>query len=168
MYVYKLTATVTGTVVVTSVETKPKPKSNQRGVGARASPVAARAMAEPVAMEAASATCSKAFALTWYRALTWYCSPARPFAALDVPLLVTGQQGGPSPACRQLSRARNTCAGSSSEESTKLKHGTKLGRTLAMGACRYIYIHMEPVAMAAASATYTKRKTRVNPNPLTP
>jgi len=24
---------------------------------------------------------SKAFALTWYRALTWYSSPARPFAA---------------------------------------------------------------------------------------
>jgi len=40
---------------------------------------------------------SKAFALAWYRALTWYCSPARPFAALDVPLLVTGQQGGPPP-----------------------------------------------------------------------
>ena len=57
---------------------------------------------------------SKAFALTWY------CWPARPFAALDVPLLVTGQQGSPSPACRQLSRARNTCAGGSSEESTKL------------------------------------------------
>jgi len=31
---------------------------------------------------------------------------------------------------RHLSRARNACAGSSSEESTKLKHGTKLGRTL--------------------------------------
>ena len=40
---------------------------------------------------------SKAFALTWYRALTRYCSPARPFAALDVPLLVTGQQGSPPP-----------------------------------------------------------------------
>ena len=40
---------------------------------------------------------SKAFALTWYRALTWYCSPARPSAALDVPLLVTGQQGGGLP-----------------------------------------------------------------------
>jgi len=25
-----------------------------------------------------------------YRALTWYCSPTRPFAAPDVPLLVTG------------------------------------------------------------------------------
>jgi len=43
---------------------------------------------------------SKAFALTWYLALTWYSSPARPFAALDVPLLVTRQQGSPSPACR--------------------------------------------------------------------
>jgi len=61
---------------------------------------------------------------------TWYYSPARPFAAPDAPLLVTGQQGGPSPACRQLSRARNACAGSSSQESTKLGHGTKLGRTL--------------------------------------
>jgi len=75
-------------------------------------------------------SCSKAFALTWYRALTWYCSPARPFAAPDVPLLVTGQQGIPTPACRQLSRARNACAGGSNEESTKFKHGTKLGRTL--------------------------------------
>jgi len=74
---------------------------------------------------------SKGFALTWYRALTWYSSPARPFAAPDVPLLVTGQQGSPSPACRQLSRAPNACAGGSSKGSTTLKHGTKLGRTLA-------------------------------------
>ena len=73
---------------------------------------------------------SKAFALTWYRALTWYSSPARPFAAPDVPLLVTGQQGRPSLACRQPSRARNACAGGSSDDSTKLKHGTKLGPTL--------------------------------------
>jgi len=74
--------------------------------------------------------CCKAFALTWYRALTWYSSPARPVATLDVPLLVTRQQGSPSPACRQLSRARNVCAGGSSEGSTKLGHGTKLGPTL--------------------------------------
>ena len=71
---------------------------------------------------------SKAFALIWYRALTWCSSPARPFAALDVPLLVTRQQGSPPPppACRQLSRARHACAGGSRE----LKHGTKLGPTL--------------------------------------
>ena len=73
---------------------------------------------------------SRGFALTWYHALTWYSSPARPFAAPDVPLLVTGQQGSPSPACRQLSRAPNACAESSREESTKLGHGSKLGRTL--------------------------------------
>jgi len=73
---------------------------------------------------------SKAFALTWYRALTSYSSPARPFAAPDVPLLVTRQQGTPSLACRQLSRARNACAGGSSDDSTKLQHGTNLGRTL--------------------------------------
>ena len=73
---------------------------------------------------------SKGFALTWYRALTWYSSPARPFAGPNVPLLVTGQQGSPSPVCRQLSRAPNACAESSSEESTKLGHGTKLGRPL--------------------------------------
>jgi len=73
---------------------------------------------------------SKALALIWYRALTWCSSPARPFAAPDDPLLVTGQQGSPFPAYRQLFRARNACAGSSSEESTKLKHGTKLGPTL--------------------------------------
>jgi len=78
---------------------------------------------------------SKALALTWYRALTWYCSPARPLAALDVPLLVTGQQGRPSPACQQLSRARNVRAESSREESTKLGHSTKLGRTLCYRAC---------------------------------
>jgi len=76
--------------------------------------------------------CSKRFALTWYRALTWYSSSARPFAAADHPQLVTGQQGRPSPACQQLSKARNVCAGGSSEGSTKLKHGTKLGRTLAI------------------------------------
>ena len=74
---------------------------------------------------------SKGFALTWYRALTWYSSPARPFAAPDDPRLVTGQQGSPSPACQQLSRARNVCAGGSSEGSTELKHGIKLERTLA-------------------------------------
>ena len=73
---------------------------------------------------------SKVFALTWYRALTWYSSRARPFAALDVPLLVTRQQGSPPPACRQLSRARNACAGGSGEHGTKLKHGNKLGPTL--------------------------------------
>jgi len=54
---------------------------------------------------------SKAFALTWYRALSWHSSPARPFAALDVPLPVTSQQGSPSPACRQLSRARKCVRG---------------------------------------------------------
>jgi len=79
---------------------------------------------------ALNSTYSKALALIWHRALTWYFSPARPFAAPDDPLLVAGQQGSPFPACRQLSRARNACAGSSSEESTKLKHGTKLGPTL--------------------------------------
>jgi len=72
----------------------------------------------------------KALALNWYGALTWYCSPARPFSSLDDPLLITGQQESPSPACRQLSRARNAYAESSSEESTKLGHGTKLGPTL--------------------------------------
>jgi len=70
-------------------------------------------------------TPSKALALTWYRAPTWYSSPAGPFAALDVPLLVTRQQGSHSPACRQLSRARNACAGGSREHGTKLNHGTK-------------------------------------------
>jgi len=34
---------------------------------------------------------SKGFALTWYRALTQYSSPVRPFAAPDVQLHVTGQ-----------------------------------------------------------------------------
>jgi len=76
-------------------------------------------------------SCSKGFALTLYRALTWYSSPARPFAAPDDPQLVTGQQGSPSLACQQLSSARNVCAGGSSEGSTKFKHGTKLGRMLA-------------------------------------
>jgi len=80
----------------------------------------------------ASSLGNKRFALTWYCALTWYASPARPFTAPDVPLLVTGQQGSLSPACRQLSRARNACAGGSSEGSTNLMHGTKLGRTLAI------------------------------------
>jgi len=74
---------------------------------------------------------SKGFALTWCRALTWYSSSARPLAAPDDPQLVTGQQGSPSSACQQLSRAQHVCAGGSSEGSTKLKHGTKLGRTLA-------------------------------------
>ena len=73
---------------------------------------------------------SKGFALTWCRALTWHSSPARPFAAPDVPLLVTGQQGNPSPACGQLSWARNACVESSREKSTEFRHGTKLGRTL--------------------------------------
>jgi len=75
-------------------------------------------------------TPSKAVALTLHRALTWYCSPARPFAALDVPLFVTVQQGSTSPACQQLSRARNPCAGSPSEDSTKLQHGINLERTI--------------------------------------
>jgi len=73
---------------------------------------------------------SKAFALIWYRALTWYSSPPRSLAAPDDPRLVTGQQGSPSPACQQLSRSRNVCAGGSSERSTKLGQGTKLGPTL--------------------------------------
>jgi len=63
-------------------------------------------------------SCSKGFALTWYRALTWHSSPARPFAAPDDPRLVTGQQGSLSPACQQLSRARTVYAGGSSEGST--------------------------------------------------
>ena len=32
-----------------------------------------------------------------YTLETWYCSPARPFAAPDDPILVTGQQGTPLP-----------------------------------------------------------------------
>jgi len=75
---------------------------------------------------------SKGFALTWYPALTWYSSPERTFAAPDDLRHVAGQQGSPSPACQQLSRARKVCAGGgSSEGSAKLKHGTKFGRTLA-------------------------------------
>jgi len=82
---------------------------------------------------------STAFALTWYCASpnlvlcftlilfasTTVCCAGRPAtcygAARDPP--------PPPPACRQLSSARNACAGSSSEESVKLQHGTKLGRT---------------------------------------
>jgi len=100
---------------------------------------------------------SKAFALTWYRALTWYCSPARPFAALDVPLLVTGQQGGPSPACRQLSRARSACAGSSSKESTRLSHGTKLGRTLCYLAFSFLVaLHIDHGFMRRQELAFTR------------
>jgi len=84
---------------------------------------------------------SKEFALTWYRALTWYYSIARPFTAPNDPRLVTGQQGNLSPACQQLPRARHVCAGGSSEGSTKLKHGTKLGRTL----CYKILSHFKAV-----------------------
>ena len=40
---------------------------------------------------------SKVVALTCYRALMWYSSPARPLAAPDDPRLVTGQQGSPLP-----------------------------------------------------------------------
>jgi len=42
---------------------------------------------------------STGFALTWYRALTWYCLQERPFSAPDVPLLVlvTDQQEPPPP-----------------------------------------------------------------------
>ena len=47
---------------------------------------------------------SKGRALTWYGALAWYCLSARTFAAPDDPLIVTGQQGRPSLACRQLTR----------------------------------------------------------------
>jgi len=84
--------------------------------------------------------CSKGFALTWYRALTRHSSPARPFAAPDVPLLVPGRQRSPSPACRQLSRAYHVCVGGSSAESTKLGHGTKLGQTLCY-VCMHTCIH---------------------------
>ena len=64
---------------------------------------------------------SKGFVLTWYRALTWYSSPARPFAAPDDPLLVTGQQGSPSPACQQLSRARYVCGGGLKQREYQVK-----------------------------------------------
>jgi len=98
---------------------------------------------------------SKALALIWYRALTWYSSPARPFAALDVPLLVTRQQGSPSPACRQLSRARNACAGGSREHGTKLKHGTKLGPTLCYtnGDSLSILVHISPTSLGPTPST---------------
>jgi len=101
---------------------------------------------------------SKRFALTWYRALTWYSSPARPCAAPDDPRLVTGQQGSPSPACQQLSRARNVCAGGSSKGSTKLKHGTKLGRTLAKRKLRMLHHHLDgEIAPRGAARTGVPR-----------
>ena len=100
---------------------------------------------------------SKGFALTWYRALTWYSSPARPFAAPDDPQLVTGQQGSPSPACQQLLRARTVCPGGSSEGSTKLKHGTKLGRTLAM----YLYLSMCTLSKQVSSPLGIRRRGSV-------
>jgi len=62
--------------------------------------------------------------------LTWYSSPARPFAAPDVPLLVTGQQGSPPPRVSTAVQGSNACAESSLKESINLGHGTKLGRTL--------------------------------------
>jgi len=70
---------------------------------------------------------SKGFALTWYRALSWYSSSARPFAALDDPQLVTGQQGSPSPACRQLSRAQNVCAGGLKRREYQVKARYQVG-----------------------------------------
>ena len=49
-------------------------------------------------------------------ALTWYSSTARPFAVPVLDQLGTGQQASPSPACQQIFRARNVCAGAQAKE----------------------------------------------------
>ena len=101
-------------------------------------------------------SCSKALALIWYHALTWYSSPARPLATPDDPRLFAGQQGSPSPACQQLSRARNVCAGGSSEGSTKLKHGTKLGPMLRY--CREISTPLQTRSSPPRSSVFLKEQ----------
>jgi len=65
------------------------------------------------------------FNLVLFASTTVSCAgrPATRYRAAREPLPCV-----PFPACRQLSRARNACAGSSSEESTKLKHASCSGR----------------------------------------
>ena len=79
----------------------------------------------------------------------------------DDPRLVTGQQGSPPPR-QQLSGARTVCAGGSGEGSTKLKHGTKLGRTLARHDAKKRHKRYDCAQKAAAGAlSSTGRRRRV-------
>jgi len=79
-------------------------------------------------------TCSKAFALTWYRALTWYSSPARPFAAPcrdGRPATRYQAAREPLPRVPTAFQGSNCVLGGLKRGGgTKFKHGTKLGRTL--------------------------------------
>jgi len=77
----------------------------------------------------------KALALIWYRALTWYSSPARVGrvnpARLKPPCAgrsatryrAVSCKEAPSPACQQLSRAQNVYAGAQAK-GFQVGHGT--------------------------------------------
>jgi len=112
---------------------------------------------------------SKAFALTWYRALTWYSSPARPFAAPDVPILVTGQKRSPSPACRQLSRAPNACAGGIKRRKNQVKARYQVRASallyLFISSCtypsRYVAAAYWDLSVSISLCTYTYTYIRV-------
>ena len=76
---------------------------------------------------------SKGFALTWYRALTWYPPPLEPPAHSSSPRKLLARGGGAPLLPGNESRiVRHGTAQQTVvlAKSTKLKHGTKLGRTL--------------------------------------
>ena len=69
---------------------------------------------------------SKAFALTWYRALTWYSSSLRQTSRYSLP----GSKGAPSPRADSFLGFEMRARGTHAKKVPSYKHGTKLGRTL--------------------------------------
>ena len=80
---------------------------------------------------------SKGFALTWYRALTWYFLRLSPPRTHGKPWKAVGTRGRGSFAAREPEAGRPAQQTVVLAKSAELKHGTKLGRTLC-----YTYIHI--------------------------
>jgi len=73
---------------------------------------------------------SKWFALIWYRALTWYFLRVSSLLTHFEPWTAVGTRGRGSLAARQRVAGRPAQQTLVLANSTKLKRGTKLGRTL--------------------------------------
>jgi len=75
-------------------------------------------------------------------------------AVTDDPRLVTGQQGSPSPACQQLSRARTVCAGGSSGGGYQVKERYQVRASALLATCW--------VSFARARRAQGARQLRIN------
>jgi len=103
--------------------------------------IGSESAARPAHARMHACVCCKGFDLTWCRALTWYFPRLSPPRSHFKPWKAVGTRGRGSLAARLPEAGRPAQQTVVLAKSTKLKHGTKFGRTLCY-VCLYVYVRI--------------------------